>query len=165
MDLISLSAVNAKSPYKIDSDQSGSFFFVTNKQRLYHVAFIEDQLFCEHGIYQYCLETEMHTAADGHVYEVVVALMEEFFKSSAKGLLYVCDSTDGRQAVRSRLFNRWFNSYADKDKYLLLQREVQYEDMLHYVSLIVRKDHSETQAIITSFDYVLSHLEYAYKQG
>ena len=165
MDLISLSAVNAKSPYKIDSDQSGSFFFVTNKQRLYHVAFIEDQLFCEHGIYQYCLETEMHTAADGHVYEVVVALMEEFFKSSAKGLLYVCDSTDERQAVRRRLFNRWFNSYAEKDKYLLLQREVQYEDMLHYVSLIVRKDHSETQAIITSFDYVLSHLEYAYKQG
>lgn len=165
MDLISLSAVNAKSPYKIDSDQSGSFFFVTNKQRLYHVAFIEDQLFCEHGIYQYCLETEMHTAADGHVYEVVVALMEEFFKSSAKGLLYVCDSTDGRQAVRRRLFNRWFNSYAEKDKYLLLQREVQYEDMLHYISLIVRKDHSETQTIITSFDYVLSHLEYAYKQG
>jgi len=55
MVLISLSAVNAKSPYKIDSDQSGSFFFVTNKQRLYHVAFIENQLFCEHGIYQYCL--------------------------------------------------------------------------------------------------------------
>ena len=83
MDLISLSAVNAKSPYKIDSDQSGSFFFVTDKQRPYHVAFIEDSLFYEHGIYQYCLDTDMHAEADGHVYEAVVALMEEFFKSSA----------------------------------------------------------------------------------
>lgn len=164
MDLISLSAVNAKSPYKIGSDQSGSFSFVTDKQQLYHVAFIEDKLFYEHGIYQYCLETEMHTGADSHVYEVVVALIEEFFKSSAKGLLYVCDSEDRRQAARNRLFNRWFNSYAEKDKYLLLQREVQYEDMLQYVSLIVRKDHPEVQSITDAFDRVLSNIEeYAYK--
>ena len=80
--------------------------------------------------------------------------------------MYVCDSTDGRQAVRSRLFNRWFNSYAEKDKYLLLQREVQYEDMLQYVSLIVRKDHPEVQSITDAFDRVLSNIEeYAYKQG
>ena len=163
MDLISLSAVNAKSPYKIDSDQSGSFFFVTDKQRPYHVAFIEDPLFYEHGIYQYCLDTDVHAEADGHVYEVVVALMEEFFKSSAKGLLYVCDSMDGRQAARNRLFNRWFNSYAERDKYLLLQREVPYEGVLQYVSLIVRKDHPEVQPITASFDRVLSNLEYAYK--
>lgn len=136
MDLISLSAVNAKSPYKIDSDQSGSFFFVTDKQWPYHVAFIEDSLFYEHGIYQYCLDTDMHAEADGHVYEAVVALMEEFFKSSAKGLLYVCDSMDGRQAARNRLFNRWFNSYAERGKYLLLQREIPYEGVLQYVSLI-----------------------------
>lgn len=163
MDLISLSAVNAKSPYKIDSDQSGSFFFVTDKQRPYHVAFIEDSLFYEHGIYQYCLDTDMHAEADGHVYEAVVALMEEFFKSSAKGLLYVCDSMDGRQAARNRLFNRWFNSYAERGKYLLLQREIPYEGVLQYVSLIVRKDHPEVQPITSSFDRVLSNLEYAYK--
>ena len=163
MDLISLSAVNAKSPYKIDSDQSGSFFFVTDKQRPYHVAFIEDQLFYEQGIYQYCIDTDVHTAADSHVYEVVVALMEEFFRSSAKGVLYVCDSMDGRQAARNRLFNRWFNSYVEKDKYLLLQREVQYEGVLQYVSLIVRKDHPEVQIIKASFEKVLSNLEYAYK--
>jgi len=163
MDLISLSAVNAKSPYKIDSDQSGSFFFVTDKHRPYHVAFIEDPLFYEHGIYQYCLDTDIHAEADGHVYEVVVALMEEFFKSSAKGLLYVCDSMDGRQAARNRLFNRWYNSYADRNKYLLLQREIPYEGVLQYVSLIVRKDHPEVQLITEAFDRVLSNLEYAYK--
>lgn len=163
MDLISLSAVNAKSPYKIDSDLSGSFFFVTNKHRPYHVAFIEDPLFYEHGIYQYCLETDVHAGADSHVYEVVVALMEEFFKSSAKGLLYVCDSMDGRQAARNRLFNRWFNSYAHKDDYLLLQREVPYEGVLQYISLIVRKDQPELQPISDSFDQVLSDLNYAYK--
>lgn len=78
MDLISLSAANAKSPYKIDSEPSGSFFFVTDKQRPYHVAFIEDPLFYEHGICQYCLDTDVHAEADSHVYEVVVALMEEF---------------------------------------------------------------------------------------
>ena len=163
MDLISLSAVNAKSPYKIDSDPSGSFFFVTDKQRPDHGAFIEDPLFYEHGIYQYCLDTDIHAEADGHVYEVVVALMEEFFKSSAKGLLYVCDSMDGRQAARNRLFNRWYNSYADRNKYLLLQREIPYEGVLQYVSLIVRKDHPEVQLITEAFDRVLSNLEYAYK--
>ena len=163
MDLISLSAVNAKSPYKIDSDPSGSFFFVTDKRRPYHVAFIEDPLFYEHGIYQYCLDTDVHAEADGHVYEVVVTLMEEFFKSSAKGLLYVCDSMDGRQAARNRLFNRWFNAYARRDEYLLLQREVPYEGVMQYVSLIVRKDQPELQPITESFDQVLSNLEYAYK--
>lgn len=163
MDLISLSAVNAKSPYKIDSDLSGSFFFVTDKHRPYHVAFIEDQLFYEHGIYQYCLDTDVHAEADGRVYEVVVALMEEFFKSSAKGLLYVCDSMDGRQAARNRLFNRWFNSYAYRDEYLLLQREVQYEGVMQYVSLIIRKDQPELHDITNSFARVLSNLEYAYK--
>lgn len=89
--------------------------------------------------------------------------MEEFFKSSTKGLLYVCDSMDGRQAARNRLFNRWFNSYGGRDKYLLLQREVPYEDVLQYVSLIVLKDHPEVQPITEAFDRVLSNLEYAYK--
>ena len=163
MDLISLTAVNAKSPYKIDSDASGSFFFDTEKRRPYHVAFIEDPLFYEHGIYQYCLDTDVHAEADSHVYEVVVALIEEYFKSSAKGLLYVCDSMDGRQAARNRLFNRWFNAYAHRDEFLLLQREVPYEGVLQYVSLIIRKDQPELQPITESFDRVLSNLEYAYK--
>lgn len=70
---------------------------------------------------------------------------------------------DGRQAARNRLFNRWFNSYVEKDKYLLLQREVPYESVLQYVSLIVRKDHPEVQIIKASFEKVLSNLEYAYK--
>lgn len=106
MDLISLSAANAKPHYKIDSDQSRSFFFVTEKQCPYHVAIIEDPLFYEHGIYQYYLDTDVYAESDGYVYEVVVALMEGFVKSNAKGLLYVCDSIDGRQTVRNCLFNR-----------------------------------------------------------
>lgn len=163
MDLISLSAVNAKSPYKLDLDPSGSFFFVTKKQRPYHVAFIEDPLFYEHGIYQYCLDTDVHAEADSLVYKVVVALMEEFFKSSAKGILYVCDSKDGRQAARNRLFSRWFYAYAHRDEYILLQREVPYEGVLQYVSLIVRKDHPELLPITESFDLTISHLESAYK--
>jgi hypothetical protein len=89
--------------------------------------------------------------------------MEEFFKSSAKGLLYVCDSMDGRQAARNRLFNRWYNAYAHRDEYLLLQREVPYEGVVQYVSLIVRKDQPELQPITASFDRVLSNLEFAYK--
>ena len=89
--------------------------------------------------------------------------MEEFFKSSAKGLLYVCDSIDGRQAARNRLFNRWYNAYAHRDEYLLFQREVPYEGVMQYVSLIVRKDQPELQPITASFDRVISNLEYAYK--
>lgn len=45
---------------------------------------------------------------DDRVRNTIVAIMREFVESRDCALLFVCDTSDGRQQNRFRLFSRWF---------------------------------------------------------
>jgi hypothetical protein len=66
-------------------------------------------------------------------------------------LLYICDTGDGKQALRSRLFIRWFNTYRNKDAYIVETAEVKEGNITNFAALIVQKSNPQLESIVSDF--------------
>lgn len=49
--------------------------------------------------------------ADSMIQATVIRIFEDFYQRRGMVAVYICDSSDNRQAVRARMFNRWFANY------------------------------------------------------
>ena len=67
-------------------------------------------------------------------------------------LLYICDTANNQQAMRARLFLRWFNKFADSKEFVIKTAEVQSDEAIDYIALIIQKSHPSFDAIIALFD-------------
>lgn len=66
---------------------------------------------------QYVFDTAL-----GLTYEVrftLFAIIDEFFHENEDVLLYVCDTSNNREAARNRLFIRWFKQSARPDRFTI----------------------------------------------
>ena len=54
----SLTALNKKSPYMLESSSMCSFTFVTEQGKRYEIGFIQDQMISDEGVYQFFITTE-----------------------------------------------------------------------------------------------------------
>lgn len=67
-------------------------------------------------------------------------------------LLYICESGDGKQYMRSRLFEYWFSSYQMKDKFILMPVSIEdIEGIENLAALIIRKDNPNIIDIVADF--------------
>ena len=73
-------------------------------------------------------------------------------------LHYICETGDGRQSFRSRLFVRWFNNYAGRDAYVMQTAEVQEGKNRNFAALIVQKSNPRLKEILAEFDETISIL-------
>lgn len=67
-------------------------------------------------------------------------------------LLYQCETGDNRQAMRERLFLRWFREYDRSDRYYIKVSEIIAEKVANYTAMIVQKDNPHLDEIIRDFD-------------
>ena len=151
---LSVQSINEKAPYKVHATQSGTLEFITENGGRYEVGFVLDDTLSADGIYQiFILEnTGNHLKRDIKVRETVTAIIEELFKDRHNSLLYLCDTSDGRQALRNRLFSMWFNLYHYKNQYNLMTSRLSVEDNEYYFSMIVHADNPELQNLVSQFD-------------
>jgi hypothetical protein len=54
----SLSELNRKSPYLLESSGGCSFTFVTEQGKKYEIGFIQDLMISDEGVYQFFISTE-----------------------------------------------------------------------------------------------------------
>jgi hypothetical protein len=64
---------------------------------------------------------------DAKIAQTVVCIIEEFFRLNPEVLLYMCSTDNGQQAMRNRLFLRWFSGYEQQKKYAIRSSEVKGE--------------------------------------
>ena len=95
---------------------------------------------------------ERKTPPDLNVYETVVAILEEFFKNDNIALVFICDSHDGRQAIRQRLFNIWFAQYGHNHLFQLVSKRLIVDDTPYFVNLLAKKDMPLLQDRIASLE-------------
>lgn len=82
----------------------------------------------------------------------VLAIVEEFFSKNEAALLYICETGDGMQKMRNRLFHFWFGVYSESDEYLFLPQVVyDEEDNENYAALIIRRDNPKFNDLVTEF--------------
>lgn len=89
---------------------------------------------------------------DKKIRTTIVLILEEFFRVNPDILLYMCDNADDQQAVRSRLFLRWFNAYGRQKDYYSRTEMIMDEQEENYIAIIVKRTHPQLQVIIDTFD-------------
>lgn len=77
---------------------------------------MDDDTIGESGAYQFIIVNENNTPSpnDFKLHETIFCIIEDFFKANPEILLYLCETGDGKQASRNRLFIKWFREYAQK---------------------------------------------------
>ena len=150
---LSVSAINQRAPYKVEQTGDNSFMFETKHGVVYSVGFLQDVSFYGEGVYQFYLInlSSKIIGADENISETVRVIIEEFFTQKEAVMLYICDTTDGRQASRDRLFRIWFNTYILNDSYSMYTESMIIDNIRYYSSILLRKDHPKQIQVLSSF--------------
>lgn len=152
---ISLQNINRKSPYKVWLiEETMSLRFESDYGIIFSVDFDRDDFIQSGESYMFSLTniSKKSSPRDYKVKDTVLVIVEEFFKENEAALLYLCETGDGKQRMRSRLFEFWFASYLHKDEYLILPFTLEDEEGVeNFAALIIRKDNPEFVDVVTEF--------------
>ena len=157
---LDLEIVNKLSPYPVKVRTEKVYYFKTDFGMLCTIMFMEDYSIWETGAYQFIINNESNTPSplDTKLRDTVFILIEAFFNVNPEILLYICETGDGKQEFRSRLFVRWFNTYSGRDAYILETAEVKDGETNNFAALIVQKSNPKRSKILSEFDETISIL-------
>ena len=166
MTELSLSAINAVSPYHLRLSELGGFDFDVEAGLTYNIALIEDYTFGEafetfmlnvlpHSMEQYDDIKRNHSIKirkDEKIKQTVIAVLGEALRNQNIIIDYVCLSEDQKQDYRHRLFQGWFKEFADDSKYRLLTTSVKIDNVTNYLGAFLRKDNELYDAFCAAFE-------------
>lgn len=153
---LSLDSINYHAPYKIFLSADGVFSFTTDEAHIYEIGFVEDHMISIDNAYQFFImpKSTPNVQQDEKIRQTVTAIIEEFFLSNDVLLDYICDTKDGRQKARNRLFTLWYNNYPNNHLYTLRTISIEFDGVPYFASAIIRKDnpnYAEYMAAIDAF--------------
>lgn len=161
MNSLSLHAVNASSSYEVSAFNDGCYQFFTDYGVHCTVEFVLDDSLLSHETYHLVIVNVNHqkSPSDVKVRDTIIAIIDEFFVENNTTLLYICETGDKKQALRNRLFERWFSTYERKAQYTFVASSLKDEEGIeNYTAIIVRNDNPELSAIIAEFTETISLL-------
>lgn len=155
IDSLSLDVINANSEYIVrKDDKEGTLSFVTDSSAEIFISFEKDDILQSGLVCQFGISNPKGTKSprDSKVRNTILAIIEEFFEKNKAALLYICETGDGLQQMRSRLFQYWFSIYKEKDEYLFLPQIIyDEEDNENYTALIIRRDNPQFIDLVSEF--------------
>lgn len=153
MNALDTSRLQLSAPYTVVKVQD-EYVFRTDNDILYAVSFQAYDAIPGLKAYWFDLSNRSHRASpnDVKVRETITCIIEEFFHQNPDILLYMCDNADDQQAMRARLFLRWFNGYEQQKKYAIRTALLTEEDIDSYIALIIQRTHPQFEEIIELFD-------------
>lgn len=155
MKELDLDIIKISSPYLVTWDSATNLYkFVSDYGVSFSVGFEKNDLLESGESYQFALTNYegKKSPRDPKVRETILAIVEEFFKKNEAALLYICETGDGMQKMRNRLFHFWFGIYGENDNYLFLPQIVyDEEDNENYAALIIRRDNPKFNDLVTEF--------------
>ena len=161
MNSLSLHAVNASSSYEVSAVNDGCYQFFTDYGVHCTVEFVLDDSLLSHETYHLVIVNVNHqkSPSDVKVRDTIIAIIDEFFIENNTTLLYICETGDKKQALRNRLFERWFSTYERKAQYTFVASSLKDDEGIeNYTAIIVRNDNPDLRAIIAEFTETISVL-------
>ena len=152
---LNIEAINRNAPYEVRPFvKEGFVTFSTDSGILLSVGFEKSDLILSDDAYEFAIVNVEHKASprDTKVKETIVAIVDEFFCSNNKTMLYLCETIDGKQALRNRLFQDWFSGYSKQGNFVFLSTSIRdAENVMNYATIIARNDNPNLEAIISEF--------------
>lgn len=161
MQPFNLTRLNMFSPYPVWQNNNESYTFRTDFGIIFRVIFTKNQNIwqneeaCEFGLFN---ENRLASPNDPKVKATIQCIIEEFFLTNPNILLYQCETGDNRQAMRARLFKRWFNDYVFAERYYIKVSVLRDDEIDNYIALIVQKSNPKLESIIQDFDEFIGFL-------
>ena len=153
---LNVDKINAVAPYSVTATKDPNWvMFKTDYGVLYAAGFDRDDTSMpETETYQFTILNGNHKKSprDSKVRETIVAIIEDFFVENNEVMLYICETGDSKQSMRSRLFEYWFNHYKKGWNVMYLYATVKDDaGVLNYAAIIIRQDHPRLKEIIREF--------------
>lgn len=107
MNKLSLERINQLAAYEVEQcGKDGFFQFFTDSGIHYSVGFMEDDILLSKDSYQLIIANiNNHKSPRGYkVRDTILSIVDEFFNTNNSTLLYICETGDNKQRMRSRLF-------------------------------------------------------------
>lgn len=141
--------------------EDGTFCFVTDSSIEIFVCFEKDEILQIGESYQLGISNPkgIKSPRDSKIRLTIISIVKEFFKKNQAGLLYICETGDGMQKMRNRLFKYWFSIYGESDEYYFLPMTIyDEEENENYAALIIRYDNPLFAQIVREFTTTINLL-------
>ena len=163
MNTLRLENINLHAPYKVwqDAENKSLYLFETDSGLKYDISFMPDNAFIRSGAYQFCVNVEDNGRSfrDTKLQQTIVAIVEEFFEANGENvMLYLCETGDGKQKFRNRLFLGWFNTYAHHELYEVRTAEGKMDGEENFAALFIRLTNPRYHDVIEEFEEITSIL-------
>lgn len=157
---LSLKKINSRSPYVVSSVGEDVFSFSTDYGVDYELGFIEDHMLEFDKLYQFFLLTknDAKPVKDPKILVTVYAVLEEFFQDGNLILDYVCDTNDGRQEARSRLFYHWFDVNPKSPGFTCSQIITSCDGVGYYAAVVLRNDNPHYRECMEAIDSFIKNI-------
>lgn len=151
---LSLKEINRHSAYEVSLSDDDTYVFTTSSGVIYEVGFVEDFMLGIDNVYQFFIAPKNNTdpPKDLGTRDTIISILEEFFNSNDVLLDYICDTADGKQALRNRLFSHWFALYPQRKDYTLRSLSVYYEDISFYASVVIKNSNPNYAQCLLAID-------------
>ena len=149
----SLTRLQQQAPYELILS-GDSFMFQTDLGIHYSISFMkEDISFAGCDTYQFIIRKieEKKSQHDTKVEMTILAIINEFFRSNTEIMLYMCDTSDGREEIRNRLFLSWFQKHADKKRFTICKAHATVEEQRIFFVIVIENRNPKLHEITTDF--------------
>lgn len=153
MKEFNLNHINAKAPYKVSFDGK-QYAFETQHGLHYEIRFFEEIPIggCETWQFSFAKAENVATPEDPYVRFTLFAVIDEFFNENEDVMLYICDTSDNREAARNRIFIRWFKQSAQPNRFTIRSASTTIEGQGFYAAIIVENRNPLLTQITADFD-------------
>lgn len=159
MKPFSILRINSKSPYQVTWAE-GDFEFYTANGLHYNISFMQEPPIGGCETYQIIISklNNIHAPLDINIKGTILTIIDEFFLTNEDVLLYICDTSDGREATRNRLFLKWFEEAEQMQRFTIRTASSIIEGEGFYAAIIVENRNIKLQAILEDFERTAKEL-------
>ena len=140
---------NSLHPYRY-WESNGQYFFDAPSGARYVAYFLDLSTFAE-NLYTFNfdrIQAGTRGIVDHNVFDTICAILKRFFTEHQNSMLLVCDTIDGREEARMRLFNSWFLRIAPEGL-TKIDRSGKADAYSLFVSLLVWSDNPMRDTLVS----------------
>lgn len=156
--------------YKFSGGKNNIHAFETQNEILYEVKFVPSGYIFEEGhpakdfTYEFIIgvvenNTGRNPPLDKKIPHNIALIFQDFFQENRNVGVYICDSSDDKQAFRFRKFNIWFNLFKGIAYYKFDATFADKDDSVIYTSLIMRLDNPNYKVVIDGYIQITQDAE------
>ena len=150
-------------PYRLQRIDEFTYSFTTDKGIDYRCSFLSyAEYFPNHPdiastFYSFNLDlkdklAKLPRGTDKRIADTVISIVGRFLDSKVNAVVYVCDNSDGKEAIRAKKFLSWFNYFEHPSgKIIQVSHNFKAGGMLIYSSLLVHRKNKQFKKIVLAY--------------